>query len=152
MLEMLKTRKEALQKRGVKGFTLMEMLIVIAIIAVLVAIAIPVLGAQLARAQAATDEANIRDGYASYQVAQLQDTSWSNTATYWLKSDGTVVASADVPDGAYVCKGASADADNADTDGADVAGVRVKWVAGAHIKYTYDSTNKTVQITADKTS
>ena len=68
MLEMLKERKAALEARGKKGFTLMEMLIVIAIIAVLVAIAIPVLGAQLDRAKAATDEANIRDGYAAVQV------------------------------------------------------------------------------------
>lgn len=68
MIEMLKNRKEALQQRGVKGFTLMEMLIVIAIIAVLVAIAIPVLGAQLDRSKDATDEANARSAYALMQA------------------------------------------------------------------------------------
>lgn len=68
MIEMLKNRKEALQKRGVKGFTLMEMLIVIAIIAVLVAIAIPVLGAQLDRSKDAADEANARSAYALIQA------------------------------------------------------------------------------------
>ncbi|MBE6472832.1 MAG: prepilin-type N-terminal cleavage/methylation domain-containing protein [Coriobacteriaceae bacterium] len=68
MIEMLKNRKEALQKRGVKGFTLMEMLIVIAIIAVLVAIAIPVLGAQLDRSKDATDEANARSIYGLVQA------------------------------------------------------------------------------------
>lgn len=68
MIEMLKNRKEALQERGVKGFTLMEMLIVIAIIAVLVAIAIPVLGAQLDRSKDAADEANARSAYALMQA------------------------------------------------------------------------------------
>lgn len=43
-----------------KGFTLAELLIVVAIIAVLVAVAIPVFTAQLKKAQLATDEANAR--------------------------------------------------------------------------------------------
>ena len=51
-----------------KGFTLMEMLIVVAIIAVLVAIAIPVFGGQLAKANEATDAANIRVAYADAAV------------------------------------------------------------------------------------
>ena len=68
MLEMLKERKAALEARGKKGFTLMEMLIVIAIIAVLVAIAIPVLGAQLDRSKDAADEANARSAYALIQA------------------------------------------------------------------------------------
>jgi type IV pilus assembly protein PilA len=42
MKDYLKLRKEELKKRGAKGFTLMEMLIVVAIIAVLIAIAIPI--------------------------------------------------------------------------------------------------------------
>ena len=160
MLEALKTQKKALEAQGKKGFTLMEMLIVIAIIAVLVAIAIPVLGAQLARAQAATDEANIRDGYAAYQVTQLQDTSWKAGDTYWLKTDGTVVkgsgdTGATRPTGVdlYVCKGNSNDADGATgTEGskqADVGGVKVSWVQGDNIKYTYNTTTKSVQITKD---
>lgn len=46
------------------GFTLAELLIVVAIIAVLVAIAIPVFTSQLNNAKAATDEANARSIYA----------------------------------------------------------------------------------------
>jgi prepilin-type N-terminal cleavage/methylation domain-containing protein len=42
------------------GFTLMELLIVIAIIAVLISIAIPVISTQLQKARAATDQANAR--------------------------------------------------------------------------------------------
>ena len=48
-----------------KGFTLMEMLIVVAIIAVLIVIAIPTFNNALAKSRAATDLANIRSGYAS---------------------------------------------------------------------------------------
>ena len=50
--------------RNAKGFTLMEMLIVVAIIAILVAIAIPVFSSQLEKAREATDAANIRAAYA----------------------------------------------------------------------------------------
>ena len=73
MLEMLKARKEALQKQGTKGFTLMEMLIVIAIIAVLVAIAIPVMTQQLENSREATDKANLRSAYAEVVTAYLND-------------------------------------------------------------------------------
>ena len=47
------------------GFTLAELLIVVAIIAVLVAIAIPVFTTQLEKAREATDIANVRSGYAA---------------------------------------------------------------------------------------
>ena len=47
-----------------KGFTLAELLIVVAIIAVLVAIAIPIFTAQLEKAREAVDLSNIRAAYA----------------------------------------------------------------------------------------
>lgn len=56
-----------------KGFTLMEMLIVVAIIAVLVAIAIPTFAGALTKAKEATDVANVRAAYAEWQVAILTD-------------------------------------------------------------------------------
>ena len=46
--------------RNKKGFTLIEMLVVIAIIAVLVSIVIPTVSASTTKAKAATDAANLR--------------------------------------------------------------------------------------------
>ena len=51
-------------KKNNKGFTLAELLIVVSIIAVLVAIAIPVFTTQLERSREATDLSNIRAAYA----------------------------------------------------------------------------------------
>lgn len=56
-----------------KGFTLAELLIVVAIIAVLVAVAIPVFTSQLERSREATDMANIRSAYATVTNQFLQD-------------------------------------------------------------------------------
>lgn len=50
--------KAKLKKQG--GFTLMEMLIVVAIIAILIAVSIPMFNAALERAREATDAANER--------------------------------------------------------------------------------------------
>lgn len=60
-----------MKKNNNKGFTLMEMLIVVAIIAVLVAIAIPVFTNQLEKSREATDAANIRSAYAEVMAAAL---------------------------------------------------------------------------------
>jgi len=56
-----------------KGFTLAELLIVVAIIAVLVAIAIPVFTSQLERSREATDVSNIRAAYAEALADFLAD-------------------------------------------------------------------------------
>lgn len=58
-------------KKNKKGFTLMEMLIVVAVIAALVAIAIPVLSNNLHKARVAADWANVRAFYASLQADYL---------------------------------------------------------------------------------
>ena len=62
-----------MKKNNKKGFTLAELLIVVAIIAVLVAIAIPVFTSQLEKAREATDLANIRSAYAEVVVNAIED-------------------------------------------------------------------------------
>ena len=59
------------KKCNTKGFTLAELLIVVAIIAVLVAVAIPVFTTQLEKAREATDIANMRSAVAAVKVAVL---------------------------------------------------------------------------------
>lgn len=56
-----------------KGFTLAELLIVVAIVGVLVAISIPIFTAQLAKARLATNQANARAAYAAAEAAYLED-------------------------------------------------------------------------------
>ena len=51
-----------------RGFTLMEMLIVVAIIAVLEAVPIPVFNGSLHKAKVAADMANVRAYYAELQT------------------------------------------------------------------------------------
>ena len=56
-----------------KGFTLAELLIVVAIIGVLVAISIPIFTSQLEKAREATDAANIRSQYAEVMTEAITD-------------------------------------------------------------------------------
>ncbi len=56
-----------------KGFTLAELLIVVAIIAVLVAVAIPVFTTQLEKSKEATDVANVRSAYAEVVTQYLSN-------------------------------------------------------------------------------
>ena len=49
-----------------KGFTLAELLVVVAIVGILVAISIPVFTAQLTKARLATNQANMRAAVAAY--------------------------------------------------------------------------------------
>ena len=65
-------------KENKKGFTLAELLIVVAIIAVLVAISIPIFNSQLEKSREATDMANIRAAYAEVQAAALAEETTGN--------------------------------------------------------------------------
>ena len=62
-----------MKKNNNKGFTLAELLIVVAIIAVLVSIAIPVFTSQLEKSREATDIANVRSAYAEVVTRYLSD-------------------------------------------------------------------------------
>ena len=61
------------KKLNKKGFTLAELLVVVAIIGVLVAISIPIFTSQLEKAKEATDAANIRAAYAEVSTEALTD-------------------------------------------------------------------------------
>ena len=125
-----------------KGFTLMEMLIVVAIIAVLIAIAIPTFTSSLNKARIATDEANIRSGYASTIAAVLTDDfdveqAADATVQYGLKADGSVVKG---EAGDYTCKATN-------DDGATIGGVAVGgWKKNQTVTYTYTYSTNSVAV------
>lgn len=85
-----------MKKNNKKGFTLAELLIVVAIIGVLVAISIPIFTAQLEKSRDAVTLANLRSAYAEAQTTYLTangndatDTDGNQTVTYSAK-DKTV--------------------------------------------------------------
>ena len=73
-------------KLNKKGFTLIEMLVIIAIIAILVAIIVPTVTSATNKAKAATDAANLRSALAEAEVYHL-----TNDAT--AHKDGNCTAS-----------------------------------------------------------
>lgn len=72
-----------------KGFTLAELLIVVAVIAVLVAVAIPTFANQLEKSRQAVDVATLREAYAAAVVIQMDGYFMDSYATtpklYYLK-------------------------------------------------------------------
>jgi len=73
------------KKLNKKGFTLAELLVVVAIIGVLVAISIPIFTSQLEKAREATDMANIRAAYAEVVADGLTDPTHTYSTTVSLK-------------------------------------------------------------------
>ena len=87
-------------RKNEKGFTLAELLIVVAIIGVLVAISIPIFTSQLEKAREATDLANIRAAYAEASVKALEGdnaTAQTYTATT-VKAQSTGAWVTDISD------------------------------------------------------
>ncbi|MDD6880986.1 MAG: type II secretion system protein [Firmicutes bacterium] len=70
-----------------KGFSLAELLIVVAIIAVLVAVAIPIFTSQLEKSREATDAANIRSYYSEFMAAIISNdfnsSFWNQEESIW---------------------------------------------------------------------
>ena len=61
------------KKLNKKGFTLAELLVVVAIIGVLVAVSIPIFTSQLKKARLATNQANARAAYAAATTGYMLD-------------------------------------------------------------------------------
>lgn len=79
-------------KKNNKGFTLAELLIVVAIIAVLTAIAIPVFTTQLEKSREATDMSNLRAAYAEVMANYLANGAKTGTAGTDSATTATVTA------------------------------------------------------------
>ena len=81
------------KKRNQKGFTLAELLIVVAIIAVLVAVAIPIFTKQLEKSRDAASVANMRSAYAEAQTCMLAGEDSGNADYNITNGSGTVTVS-----------------------------------------------------------
>lgn len=144
-----------MKKNNNKGFTLMEMLIVVAIIAVLVAIAIPVFTNQLEKSREATDAANIRSAYAEVMAAALTGAKQADV------TGNNITVTGD--EGAYTYSkhvaAVQKQKDWQNTSITDIAGITVanaapadgkSYVSAANVSLgwniTYDTVNGTVSI------
>ena len=78
-------KKMMRKMRERNGFTLAELLIVVAIIGVLVAVAIPVFTAQLEKSRCAVDIANLRSSYAEAMATALADQTNGSGAAYSVR-------------------------------------------------------------------
>ena len=82
-----------MKKMNKKGFTLIEMLVVIAIIAVLVSIVIPVVGNSTEKAKEAADAANIRSAIAKVTTKALSDGEASEEEVTMTQGEADFVSS-----------------------------------------------------------
>ena len=76
-----------------RGFTLAELLIVVAIIAVLVAVSVPILTSRLEKSRESTDMANMRSAKAEAVVMMLENSDLNGTVRFFAADRGILVTS-----------------------------------------------------------
>lgn len=141
-------------RKNEKGFTLAELLIVVAIIGVLVAISIPIFTSQLEKSRDAVTLSNLRAAYAQAQTAYLTESSDGTDVVYTAK---TASAAATVVVKNVESKGEKAGLDNLDQmdwipaaakttlEGAESLGGKAqKW----DVTFTYDADGKITNVAA----
>lgn len=101
MMNMLKKR---LNK---KGFTLAELLIVVAIIAVLVAVSIPIFTSRLEKARETTDIANMRAAKGDASTAYMAQDETLEIGASYAKAKSTVTVLYDADNGKLVAAGSN---------------------------------------------
>ena len=79
------------KKLNKKGFTLAELLIVVAIIAVLVVVSVPIFSSKLEKAREAADVANMRAAKAAAAAMYLGDESSASKGPYYYDADNGVL-------------------------------------------------------------
>lgn len=136
------------RKRNRKGFTLAELLIVVAIIAVLVAIAIPIFTSQLEKSRDTATVSNLRAAYAEAQVAYLSEDDSSTNVTI-TKSDGAISS---IAVSGVVSKGVqSGYTGNVDNDLPFTAPDAMGSSAGTYtVTFNYDGNGSITSVTAAK--
>ena len=104
-------------RRNKKGFTLAELLIVVAIIGVLVAISIPIFTSQLRKAKVATDLANIRAAKAAAAAEYLTSDETGKISYNYDAAKGVVYLDSDSQHGANTIEPYGKTSDPKPTDG-----------------------------------
>ena len=140
-------------KENKKGFTLAELLIVVAIIAVLVAISIPIFTKQLERSRDAVTVSNIRAAYAMSQTAYLtQQDDDGNGVKYTPGENGTatVVVTEVVAKGTLTGWSGTTDDLVVKTQVEAGCDIMAKTAGTYKLTFSYDGDGKITQIVAAK--
>lgn len=87
--------KKFMKRTGKKGFTLAELLIVVAIIGVLVGISIPIFTAQLNKSKIATNQANVRAAKAAAVSDYLGNGITTDKSYLYDVADGSITTASD---------------------------------------------------------